>query len=157
MISFFSLKPRAYFQGSESFVRAVDGDIPTGPQASLVRLDPTGRWLLVGGGLHGGFVSVWHAELLDPVCSLPLHGCPSGLAWLRDQVLVCGNESHVHQFQLNGQWVSSSALNMKEAWDVAVYNAPDDLIGGCIAVVGSGKQQVALLTAVGRKPFFLSL
>lgn len=111
----------------------------------------------MGGGLHKGFVSVWHAELLDPVCSIPLNGCPSSLAWVGDQLLLCGNENQLHQFQIGGQWMASSPLSMKEAWDVAVYVAPDDLIGACIAVAGSGsKQRVALVTCVGRKPFYLS-
>ncbi len=134
----------------------------SGFQASLVRLDDSGRWLLCGGGSAtssiggngGGFVSVWHAQLLDPVSVLPLQSCPSSVAWVRGQVVLCGAESHCHLFTMAGMCVASSALDMREVWDVAVHQAPADVIGASMALVGAGRK-VALLTAVGREPIYL--
>lgn len=128
-----------------------------GLRASLVRLDASRRWLLCGGGSSsGGFVSVWHTELLDAVALLPLHSCPSAAGWVHDQVVLGGAEDHCHQFRLSGECVASSALtNMPAVWDVAVYQDPQDVVGASIAVVGSGNS-VALLTAVGRKPILLT-
>ncbi len=105
---------------------------------------------------------------------IALHSCPSGVAWLRGQVVLCGGEDYCHHFTMSGECVASSQLPMKEvgalhdvslstqggpcaqAWDVQVFQTPTDMIGAAIAVVGAGPH-VALYSAIGRKPVLLAM
>ncbi len=126
-------------------------------RATVVRVDPSGKWLLCGAGgnaasREGGFLSVWHAETREAVSVLPMRSCPSGACWLRGAVVCCGAENALYQYDLRGQlqaWSLTEALT--ECWDVAVFAHPDDIVGAAIAVGGAGGE-VLVFTAVGRKP-----
>jgi hypothetical protein len=137
-------------------------DFNTGLRATVVRLDPSGKWLLCGAGSsaasgEGGFLSIWHSETREVVSVMPTRGCPSATAWMRGSILCCGGENVLYQFDFNGKLMATSAIDLTEAWDVACFTHPDDLVGGAIAVGGTGGNHVLILPAVGRKAWALKL
>jgi hypothetical protein len=141
---------------------SLDDSLVTGLRATVVRLDPSGKWLLCGAGSsgaangEGGFLSIWHSETREVVSVMPTRGCPSGATWHRGAIVSCGGENVVHQFDFNGQLLASSSIDLTEAWDLACYHHPDDLVGGAIAIGGAGAH-ILILPAVGRKAWTLKL
>jgi hypothetical protein len=140
---------------------SLDDNVVTGLRATVVRLDPSGKWLLCGAGSgagssEGGFLSIWHSETRDIVSVMPTRGCPSGASWHRGSIVCCGGENVVHEFDFNGRLLASSPIELTEAWDLACYQHVDDLVGGAIAIAGAGGH-VLILPAVGRKAWTLKL
>ncbi len=133
-----------------------------GFRATVVLVDPSGKWLLCGAGSNaaskeGGFLSVWHAETREVISVLPMRSCPSSACWLRGAIICCGAENALYQYDLRGQLVASSITDsLSQGWDVAAYSHPDDVVGSAIAMGGAGGY-VLLYTAVGRKPISLQV
>ena len=155
----FNLRRGEVDSGTSDAAAAAAASVSPGAfRATVVRVDPSGKWLLCGAGgnaganKEGGFLSVWHAETREAVSVMPLRSCPSGAAWLRGAVICCGAENALYQYDLRGQlqaWSLTESLS--ECWDVAVHAHPEDIVGAAIAVGGAGSE-VLVFTAVGRKP-----
>ncbi len=141
---------------------SLDDSVATNLRATVVRLDPSGKWLLCGAGSgaasgEGGFLSIWHSETREVVSVMLTRGCPSGATWYRGAIVSCGGENVVHQFDFNGKLLASSGIELSEALDVACYHHPDDLVGGAIAVGGAGTNHVLIIPAIGRKAWTLQI
>lgn len=91
----------------------------------------------------------------DKMVALLQHSKAGLVAEVRGQVVLCGAESHCHLFTIAGMCVASSALDLREVWDVAAHQTSTDVIGASMAFVGAARK-VALLTAVGREPTYLT-
>lgn len=122
---------------------AESNSVLTSFRASLVRLDPSGKWLLAGCGGNSkepGFISIWHgkfvcaaegkhllrgsysppflsAEAREAISVLPLRSVPSGVVWLRGSVVAVGAENAVYQYDLKGKVEASAVLEgVSEIW-----------------------------------------